>query len=155
MSMPLQTSVFRVVVARPVPIVSALILSVAALAATVSPLRAQDRGSRGADGMPLVAVPAGPFVMGADAPEGAPDEAPRREVRLSAYLIDRHEVTNAMFARFVASTGHRTQAEVVGYSHGYVGAEYARLDGAWWRDPDGDGRLVAADADAFPVTAVS
>lgn len=155
MSMPLRTPSFRPPLARFAAVVLQLVLSAAAALTAAPPTQAQDRGARGSDGMPLVLVPAGAFVMGADASAGSPDEAPRREVRLSAYRIDRHEVTNAMFARFVANTGHRTQAEAVGYSHGYVGAEYARLDGAWWRDPDGDGRLIGADADAFPVTAVS
>lgn len=50
----------------------------------------------------MVLVPAGAFVMGAD--DGAYDEAPAHRVRLSAYYIDRCEVTVADFAAFVRAT---------------------------------------------------
>ena len=36
-----------------------------------------------------------------------PDEAPQRFVYLSAFLIDRYEVTNDDYTRFVQATGHR------------------------------------------------
>lgn len=52
-----------------------------------------------ADGATLVCVPAGPFVMGSD---DQPASAPRHEVRLSAFWIDRTEVTNARYERCVA-----------------------------------------------------
>lgn len=57
---------------------------------------------------PMVLVPAGPFLMGS--PEGSDsfsDERPQRTVTLRAFLMDRHEVTNAEYERFVAETGHR------------------------------------------------
>jgi sulfatase modifying factor 1 len=41
--------------------------------------------------------------MGSD--HGAPDEAPAREVFLSDFLIDRHEVTVYQFSRFCRETG--------------------------------------------------
>ena len=47
----------------------------------------------------MVLVPAGEFTMGST--EGAYDEAPVHRVRLSAFFIDVHEVTNAQFAAFV------------------------------------------------------
>jgi len=60
--------------------------------------------------MELVFVPAGDFLMGAadddDDPWVWPDQQPQRVVYLGAYWIDRTEVTNAMFQRFVAATGH-------------------------------------------------
>jgi formylglycine-generating enzyme required for sulfatase activity len=58
-----------------------------------------------ADGM--VTVPAGDFWMGAEDEE--PDERPRHLVYLDAYAIDRYEVTNARFARFVDAGGYRTE----------------------------------------------
>ncbi len=39
---------------------------------------------------------------------------PAHRVSVSAFLVDRHEVTNGQFARFVAETGHRTDAEKEG-----------------------------------------
>jgi eukaryotic-like serine/threonine-protein kinase len=48
-----------------------------------------------ADGMVLVYVPAGPFVMGFAG--GYPDEGPVHSVTLDAFWIDRTEVTNAEY----------------------------------------------------------
>jgi len=49
------------------------------------------------DGMVMVYVPAGEFIMGSDT--GAEDEKPQRKVTLEAFWIDQTEVTNAMYAR--------------------------------------------------------
>ena len=57
----------------------------------------------------LVSLPGGRFRMGSD--RHYPEEAPVREVELSAFRIERHPVTNARFAAFVADTGHVTTAE--------------------------------------------
>jgi formylglycine-generating enzyme required for sulfatase activity len=57
----------------------------------------------------MVQVSGGLFHMGYDG--GHDDERPAHEVELSAFLIDRHEVTNGEFARFVETTGHVTRAE--------------------------------------------
>lgn len=53
----------------------------------------------------MVYVPPGPFLMGSrpDAPDARPREQPQREVALPGYFIDRLEVTNAAYARFVAT----------------------------------------------------
>jgi len=50
----------------------------------------------------MVHVPAGEFLMGSN--EGNFDEAPAHRVRLSAYFIDRNEVTVGEFAAFVRDT---------------------------------------------------
>jgi len=47
------------------------------------------------DGMRMVYVPAGEFIMGSD--EGPEDEKPARIVDLNAYWIDQYEVTNRMY----------------------------------------------------------
>ncbi|MFD0790286.1 formylglycine-generating enzyme family protein [Microbacterium insulae] len=65
-----------------------------------------------------VAVPAGIFTMGdssGDANSGD-GELPRHVVRLAEFTIDATPITNDDFARFVAETGHRTEAEVWGFS---------------------------------------
>ncbi len=50
-------------------------------------------------------VPAGPFSMGANAPAGLADEQPAHEVQLDGYCIDRTEVSQTAYARFIAATG--------------------------------------------------
>ena len=63
-----------------------------------------------ADGM--VKLPGGPFVRGTDDPPRLHgDESPARTLTLSPFWMDRHEVTNAEFARFVGATGYVTTAE--------------------------------------------
>jgi formylglycine-generating enzyme len=55
-------------------------------------------------------VPGGTFWMGAD-DASMPDAKPVHEVSLSGFWMDRTEVTNRQFARFVKETGYRTIAE--------------------------------------------
>src|SRR3954464_471869 len=57
----------------------------------------------------LVEVPGGAFRMGSTS--FYPEEAPIHSVTVAAFAIDRHPVTNAQFAEFVAATGHVTVAE--------------------------------------------
>jgi len=56
----------------------------------------------------MVLIPGGTFLMGNDE---YPDSRPIHEVTVSSFYIDRTEVTNAQFARFVAETGYKTVAE--------------------------------------------
>ena len=126
----------------------------------------------------MVLVPAGEFWMGSTREEvdraiaecrkgpGNPTEAqckdrlerelPRHRVILEAYSIDRYEVTNALFERFVKATGHRTTAEREG--HGWALQQkdgkwqWIKVDGAEWKRPDGPGS--SADAN-HPVVQVS
>jgi formylglycine-generating enzyme required for sulfatase activity len=51
----------------------------------------------------MVAIPAGPFMMGSH--EGAEDERPAHEVTLAAYSIDRFPVTNAQYAELLNTHG--------------------------------------------------
>lgn len=57
----------------------------------------------------LVELPGGSFRMGST--QFYPEEAPAHTVELPAFAIDRHPVTNAQYAEFVAATGYRTVAE--------------------------------------------
>ncbi len=59
----------------------------------------------------MVLIPAGEFTMGTDDPNAWPDERPSHRVKVDAFWIDEHEVTNAQFAEFVAATGYLTTAE--------------------------------------------
>ena len=53
----------------------------------------------GKDGAPMVLVPAGEFTMGSD--KGDEDESPIHRVYLHTFYIDKFEVTNGRFAKFV------------------------------------------------------
>jgi formylglycine-generating enzyme required for sulfatase activity len=55
------------------------------------------------DGAEMVSVPAGQFWMGSD--HGDADEKPRRRVYLDAFRIDKYEVTNALYRRFMDASG--------------------------------------------------
>ena len=57
----------------------------------------------------LVDLPGGAFEMGSTA--FYPDEAPVHTVTVAPFAIERHPVTNAQFAEFVADTGYVTVAE--------------------------------------------
>lgn len=57
----------------------------------------------------LVELPGGSFRMGST--QFYPEEAPAHTVCLRAFAIDRHPVTNAQYAEFVAATGYQTVAE--------------------------------------------
>ncbi|VTR98511.1 Uncharacterized protein OS=Singulisphaera acidiphila (strain ATCC BAA-1392 / DSM 18658 / VKM B-2454 / MOB10) GN=Sinac_5052 PE=4 SV=1: FGE-sulfatase [Tuwongella immobilis] len=59
------------------------------------------------DGM--VWIPGGRFVMGSS--DGPADEQPPHPVSVSAFWMDRTEVTNAQFRKFVEATGYQTVAE--------------------------------------------
>jgi formylglycine-generating enzyme required for sulfatase activity len=131
---------------------------------------------KGDDGAEMVLVPAGDFLMGSDAAEVArfkeeckkarrsdesctrwhDRETPRHRVHLDAYYIDRYEVTNALFDRFVRATSHRTVAEREG--DGWV---WQQKDGKWqrvtvsgatWRNPGGSGTSAPAN---HPVVQVA
>lgn len=78
-------------------------------------------GSRNSELQPdldMLALPGGSFLMGTDYEGAFPDdgEGPVREVQVSPFLMDRHTVTNARFARFIEATGYVTEAEKFGWS---------------------------------------
>jgi len=59
----------------------------------------------------MVWIPSGPFWMGTDPKEGVMgiefgvDEVPRHLVNLPAFYIDRYEVTNAEYGKYIEATG--------------------------------------------------
>ncbi len=57
----------------------------------------------------LIELPGGAFAMGST--DFYPDEAPVHTAVVGAFAIERHPVTNAQFAEFVADTGYVTVAE--------------------------------------------
>ena len=116
-----------------------------------------------------VLVPGGTALIGTDRPVLRADgEAPLRRKKVGAFLCERGAVTNAAFARFVADTGYRTEAERIGWSfvflgllpdgpeptQGVVGTEWwRRVDGASWRSPTG--QADDTPPDDHPVVQVS
>ncbi|MBN1430671.1 MAG: formylglycine-generating enzyme family protein [Anaerolineae bacterium] len=105
------------------------------------------------DSMEQVYIPAGEFLMGStDADidqtlkecseclrEWFINEIPQHKVYLNAYRIDKTEVTNAMFAKFVAETGYETGAEKAGggIALDLLMMEWKMVAGANWRHPQG------------------
>ena len=57
----------------------------------------------------MVWIPGGTFQMGSD--DHYPEEAPAHPVTVAGFWIDRTQVTNAAFRRFVKATGYVTVAE--------------------------------------------
>jgi formylglycine-generating enzyme required for sulfatase activity len=61
--------------------------------------RARRPETTGKDGAPAVIIPAGNFTMGDN------EDAPLREVYLSAFYLDKYEVTVSRYTRFLKTTG--------------------------------------------------
>jgi serine/threonine-protein kinase len=108
-----------------------------------------------ADGMTLVFVPGGDFTMGSDS-SSYENEKPAHTVFLDPYWIDQTEVTNSMFAAFVAQTSTQTEAERTGSSSTYNPdtAKTETTQGADWQHPFGPDSSLA-DLDEHPVVHVS
>lgn len=130
------------------------------------------------DGAPMIRIAGGIFHMGSD--DHYPEEAPIHIRRVETFLIDRTPVTNALFARFVAQTGHVTLAERTPDPSDYPDADRALLvpgslvfvqpaavtyprdglawwrylPGATWRCPQGPGSNIVG-LDDHPVVHVA
>lgn len=59
----------------------------------------------------MIWIPAGEFLMGTDELNSYPQEQPAHSVKLSGFYIDKTEVTNAQFQKFVEATNYKTIAE--------------------------------------------
>jgi formylglycine-generating enzyme required for sulfatase activity len=100
----------------------------------------------------MVLVKGGTFMMGTN--DAMPYEAPAHETTINSFWIDEQEVTVSEFARFIAATSYRTDAEKFGWSGVFnlKSGVWERVDGADWRHPDGPGSVAAPDE---PVCQVS
>lgn len=90
------------------------------------------------DGMVQVFVPAGKFQMGSM--DGELDERPVHFVYLDDFWMDKTEVTNAMFRKFVNETGYQTDAEQLGYGWIWDVSDmpvYQKRSKADWAHPEG------------------
>jgi len=108
------------------------------------------------DNMRLRCVPGGAFLMGSvdDDPYAKQDEKPQRQVILDPFFIDETEVTNAMFAAFVAETNYLTYAEIQGGGYAWSDIEVQYTLGANWRHPHGPKSNIDKLSD-HPVVQIS
>ncbi len=130
----------------------------------------------------MVLVQGGEFLMGSDDEDAKHDEEPVHTVRVGSVWMDRHEVTNEAFARFVRATGHITDNEKRLESAGNLVTDPEKVEpggmvfrppqgeavvcagcdctwwkfqqGADWRHPDGPGSNIDGK-DKHPVVQVS
>ena len=82
------------------------------------------------DGMRMVYVPAGEFIMGTNEDDvRAGFEKPQRTIYMDAYWIDQTLVTNAMFVKFLNKMGNQKED---GEYLLYVFSDNVRMvDGVW------------------------
>ena len=125
----------------------------------------RDEGKRNA-----VPFPGGKTFVGTSRPELPLDgEGPVRRLRIAPFRLDAAAVTNTRFSAFVEETGYVTDAERYGWSFVFVGLlrnpgttrQFAagtpwwhRIDGCFWRCPEGPGSDIDDRAD-HPVVQVS
>ncbi len=118
----------------------------------------------------LLVLSEGAFTMGSTEQRYPADgESPPRAVRVDAFRISAHAVSNDDFAGFVAATGYLTTAEREGWSFVFGGLlprdfapTRAVADAPWWRQvlgaswhrPEGDGSDLDGRGD-HPVVHVS
>ena len=124
-----------------------------------------------AAGRGAVRLEGGWFTMGSDDTLAYPEdgEGPARRVRVSAFTIQPHCVTNARFRAFVEATGHITDAERYRASFVFGGLLptgfpptravaaapwWREVPGADWQHPEGAGSDLAGRED-HPVVHVS
>jgi serine/threonine protein kinase/formylglycine-generating enzyme required for sulfatase activity len=78
----------------------------------------------------------GEFTMGNNF--GESNEKPERKINTNECYIDKFEITNTQFEKFVAATGYKTDAEKLGKGWVWVDGELKEIPNANWRDPEGD-----------------
>ncbi len=129
------------------------------------------------DGAPMVLIPASSFQMGSTKDEvnraiqtcvkehekdqqpcegWYKPELPQHQVSLDAFYLDKYEVTNRLFQRFVQQTGYRTTAENEGSAWAFVEAKgWEEVKGANWQKPEGSASVFQTGREEHPVVAVS
>lgn len=102
----------------------------------------------------MVLLRGGEFMMGTD--NGFPYEGPSHRVKVKPFWIDRTEVTNRAFQKFVKATGYVTEAERLGWSGVFDPAakSWVGAKGANWQRPEGPGSSIK-DRPNHPVVHVS
>ena len=122
----------------------------------------------------MVKIKGGTFYMGTDNPLIKTDgEGPKRLVTVSSFKIDKYEVTNDDYLKFVSSTNYKTESEIFGWSFVFesavpirikkhitqavLGAEWwLPVNGSYWREPEGPGTDVfKTKRGNYPVVQIS
>jgi formylglycine-generating enzyme required for sulfatase activity len=85
------------------------------------------------NGGDMVRIPAGAFLMGSN--DGPDDERPQHRVDVGEFFIDRNQVTNTQFARFLAAKGSKARDGQVWYDVDDNDARIHWRDGKWTADP--------------------
>jgi iron(II)-dependent oxidoreductase len=80
-------------------------------------------------GNPLIAIPAGPFIFGND--RGIENERPAQVISGEAFAINRTEITNAQYRRFIDAT---SRLPAFYASHPVLGRDDHPVVGVSWRD---------------------
>lgn len=122
----------------------------------------------------IIYIKNGTFYLGTDNPIIKTDgESPKREVYLSSFYIDKYEVSNDKFDKFIKSTSFITESEKFGWSFVFDLAvpEHIRrnitqavhgtswwlpVQGSYWKEPEGPGTNVfKSNRGSYPVVQVS
>jgi formylglycine-generating enzyme required for sulfatase activity len=110
------------------------------------------------DGMVMVYVPAGNFLMGTVDESGSTYEHtlehPQHTVYQDGFWIDKTEVTNAMFSQFVESTGYKTEAETGSGGYVWKDLQWWTVEGANWQHPQGPASSIVG-IETHPVVQVT
>ncbi len=88
-----------------------LFLSLAACQSGTKKETDQTNSSDTIDTDEMVWIPGGTFIMGTDNPNSMPNERPAHRVIVKEFWMDKYDVTNAQFRKFVEATGYVTTAE--------------------------------------------
>lgn len=89
----------------------------------------------------MIEIPAGDFWIGRRDKEEIPEEKPAKRILLSAFFIDKYEVTNGRFRKFAEATKFQTEAERAGLE-------------TTWKTPGGPSSNINGKDD-YPVVFVS
>lgn len=127
----------------------------------------------GIDDTDMALIPAGEYIVGTNEPFFQTDrEFPERIVQLDEFFIDKYEVSNGDFSKFVTDTNYVTEAETFGDSfvfegfipddvrrqyHDYRVASapwWYKINGTNWKHPEGPQSNID-DRSNHPVVHVS
>jgi formylglycine-generating enzyme len=125
--------------------IGAMVLAISMQACVASRLGPQD----------FAHIAAGEYVVGALNHQ----MNPKRSVKVAAFEISTHEITNRQFAEFCTATGHITLAEkrhdAMVFYPGLAEFQWQRDSTAYWRFPNGTSRGGIDQKMDHPVTCIS